>query len=406
MSDIAITGIGVVSSLGIGRESFWQNVRKSKSGIKRITHFDTSSLGSNIAGWIDNFNPADFMPPRTYRRMSRVSQLAVASSIEALDDSGLTLECVDRERIGVIMGTAYGSSSRVDDFFVSRLTEGPRGAQPFLFPETVPNAPASHIAIFHEITGPNSTFCQNEISAENAMIYAQNLLSQNLVDIVLVGGADELSPMMYSCYDAVRALNGTKVRAGEQVQPRVGGGLVLGEGGAVIVMERLAFAEERDARIYGLLKAGIVAGGMSAINHYDAEGHQMARTVYHALREAGVELDEVGQVDISANYSRDLDRMECRQLQQIFEGTAGDLEVTPLKYLAGDFGGAGITRAAAVLLSIYTREPLPTIRAESLIVQSAKVPQWHRNPSAKTDVTLMTSSTFGGGSSSLIFSKE
>jgi len=114
--------------------------------------------------------------------------MAVASSVEALQDSGLDINSIDRERIAVIMGTSYGSSFHIEDFYISLLEEGPRGTHPFLFPETVPNAPASHIAMYHGITGPNSTFCQNEISAENAIMYARNLLSQNLVDIALVGG--------------------------------------------------------------------------------------------------------------------------------------------------------------------------------------------------------------------------
>ena len=131
--------------------------------------------------------------------------MAVASSIEAVEDSRLVLETIDRERVAVIMGTSYGSSSHVDAFYLSLLKEGPRGAQPMLFPETVPNAPASHIAIYYKINGPNSTFCQNEISAESAMAYAVNLLSNDVVDVAIVGGAEELSEILFGCYDAVGA---------------------------------------------------------------------------------------------------------------------------------------------------------------------------------------------------------
>ncbi|MBA7654745.1 3-oxoacyl-[acyl-carrier-protein] synthase 2 [subsurface metagenome] len=185
MNDIVFTGIGVISSLGIGQEVFLANLRKAKAGIKRITSFDTSSLGSNIAGWIEDFDPRQFMSPGIYRRMGRISRMAVAASIEAVNDSDLILDTLDGERIAVIMGTAYGSSSHVEEFYLSLLENGPRGAQPFLFPETVPNAPASHIAMFHGITGPNTTFCQNEISAENSILYARDLLLQNIVDAVL-----------------------------------------------------------------------------------------------------------------------------------------------------------------------------------------------------------------------------
>ena len=146
--------------MGVGRETFWENCRKAKNGIRKITSFDTSALGSNIAGLVEGFNPGRFMLPKIYRRMGRISRMAVAASIEAMEDSGIKLDTIDKGKIGVIVGTAYGSSSHVEDFYLSLLNDGPRGAQPFLFPETVPNAPASHIAMFHGITGPNTTFAK------------------------------------------------------------------------------------------------------------------------------------------------------------------------------------------------------------------------------------------------------
>jgi 3-oxoacyl-[acyl-carrier-protein] synthase II len=406
MIEIAVTGIGVISPLGIGRETFWESCRKAKTGIKKITSFDTTSLRSNIAGWIDDFNPRHFLPPKSYRRMGRVSRMAVASSVEALQDSGLDMNSIDRERIAVIMGTSYGSSSHIEDFYVSLLEEGPRGAHPFLFPETVPNAPASYIAMFHGITGPNNTFCQNELSAENAIMYARNLLLQNLVDVVLVGGADELSAMQYTCYDAVGALNKVSAEEGETIRPEPGGGLILGEGAGILVMERIDVASKRDARIYGVMKSGAIRGGMTDIGHYEIEGEQMARAVFLAIENAGMDPGEIDQIDISANFTGELDRMEYNQLRQIFRKRNDNLEVTPLKYLMGDFGGAGIIRAAAILLSIYNKLPLPTVNAEALRSEAGNFPVWNISPTGKTDTALMTSATFGGGTSSLIFARK
>ena len=403
MNDVVITGIGVISPLGVGREASWENCRKAKTGIKKITSFDTSSFRSNIAGLVEGFDPSQFIPPRVYRRMSRISRMAVSSSVEALEDSRLNLDTLDRGRIAVIMGTAYGSSSHVEDFYMSLLRDGPRGAQPFLFPETVPNAPASHIAMFHAITGPNTTFCQNEISAENAILYAQNLLSQNLVDVVLVGGADELSAIQYSCYDALGVLNKVKVANDEPMNPKLGGGLILGEGAGVLVMERLDFALERDAEIYGILRSGVITGGITSIGHYEAEGGQMARALSLAIKQAGINSDEIDQINVSANLSGELDRMEYNQLKGIFRKHKNNLPVTPLKYLMGDFGGAGVIRAAAILLSLRHQVPLPTLSAEILNGERQRSLEWDLAVSGRTQVALMTTTTFGGGSVSLIF---
>jgi len=406
MSDIVITGIGVISAMGTGREAFWESCQKAKTGIKKVTAFDTSSLNSNVAGWIDDFVPRDHLPPRAYRRMSRISRLAVSSSVEALNDSGLNLENMEKERIAVIVGTSYGSSSHVEDFFVSFLKDGPRGAQPFLFPETVPNAPASHMAMFHGITGPNTTFCQNEISAENAILYARNLLLQNIVDVVLVGGADELSAMQYACYDALGALNKIKINDDELEAPKPGDGIILGEGAGTLVMERSDFAVKRGAKIYGQLKSGIMTGGLAAMGHYEVDGKQMGRAMSMAMEKAGIAPDEIDQIDVSANFAAALDRMEYQQLKSIFSDRADELVITPLKYLMGDFGGAGIIRAAAILLSLHRRLALPVLKAEVLKTGSQATLEWEIPTTSKIQSALMTSSTFGGGSCSLIFTSH
>lgn len=409
MSDVVITGIGVISSMGIGRESFWKSCRNATSGIKKITHFDSSPFRSNIAGWIDNFNPKDYMSPNAYRRMGRVSRMAVAASIEALEDSKLALETMDKDRIGVIMGTAYGSSSHVEDFFVSLLREGPRGAQPFLFPETVPNAPASHIAMFHGITGPNTTFCQNDISAENAILYAVNLLSQNIVDVVFVGGADELTAMQYGCYDALGVLNKITAKDEAAVNPAPGGGLVLGEGAGILIMEKSESACQRGASIYGALESGVSTGGVTSIGRYEVEGKETARAISLAIERAGIEKDKaenrIDIIDVSANFSPELDRMEFNQLRKIFPRHDDGLMVTPLKYLMGNFGGAGAIRVAALLLSLYRQSSLPSINAHSLIDESKDALDWRFPPDDDIQTALMTSSTFGGGSCSFIFSR-
>ena len=406
MNDIVFTGIGVISSLGIGQEVFLANLRKAKAGIKRITSFDTSALGSNIAGWIEDFDPRQFMSPGIYRRMGRISRMAVAASIEAVNDSDLILDTLDRERIAVIMGTAYGSSSHVEEFYLSLLENGPRGAQPFLFPETVPNAPASHIAMFHGITGPNTTFCQNEISAENAILYARGLLLQNIVDVVLVGGADELSPVLFMCYDALGALNRIKVEADQPVKPKPGRGLVLGEGAGILIMERRDFAVKRGARIYGILRSGVMTGGVTSTGHYEVEGDQMGRAMSLAMEQAGVDPDVIEQVHVSANFSGELDRMEYDQMKKAFEARTKGMRVTPLKYLMGDFGGAGTTRAAAILLSLYHQLPLPTVSAEMLKACPQHSLEWKIHPEEKFQLALMTTSTFGGGSTSLVFARN
>lgn len=402
MTDIAVTGIGVICSLGIGCKTLWENLLKAESGIRKIHSFDTANLRSNVAGCVEDFDPRQFMPIRVYRRMSRISQMAVATSIEALADSGLELDHVDKDRVAVIMGTAYGSGTSVEDFYCSFLNDGPRGAQPFYFPETVPNAPASHIAMFHGITGPNTTFCQNEISAENAVLYAQNILDRNYADIVLVGGADELSPILYNCYNTF--INRIWAEDDSEIKPRPGHGIVLGEGAGMIVMERLDSALNRGAGIYGMLKSAVITGGQAQTGHYEYDGDQMHRAIKLAIQHAGIDPDQIDQVSVSANYSGELDRMERQGLSSIFKKQVDNLMVTPLKYLTGDFGGAGIVRIAAALMSLRHQVHLPSVKLSDLMDDSDIV--WYTPGEGLISSSLITGSTFGGGSSSMIFAKH
>jgi 3-oxoacyl-[acyl-carrier-protein] synthase II len=404
MKKIVVTGIGVISSMGVGRDDFWEGCLTARSGLKRIDAFDTQAFRSNVAGCVEGFKPADYMPPMVYRRMSRISRMAVASSIEALEDSRLALEDTDRERVAVIMGTSYGSSSHVDAFYLSLLKDGPRGAQPMLFPETVPNAPASHIAIYHKISGPNITFCQNEISAETALDYAANLLENDVVDVAIVGGAEELSEIIFGCYDAVGALSRIRFNEGEPVEPVSADGLILGEGAATLILERTEFAEKRDARVYGFQNSVVIAGGDTAMGHYEKSGEQMAGALCQSLEKAGIKNSDVDHISISSNFSRELDAIEHEQIGRLFRNNRPDIRVTPLKYLTGDFGAAGITRAAAILMSLHHQQPLPSLPIDALLPGTHPLPEWEVRAPAAIQYALMTSTTFGGGSCSMVFS--
>ena len=402
--DIAITGIGVVSAIGIGQDRFWENCRAAANGISRIELFDTKRFRSNVAAWIPDFHPKAFMPAAAYRRMSRISRMAVAASIEAVADSGLELVAMNRDRCAVVMGTADGPSSQVNDFFESLLENGPRGTQPLFFPETVPNAPASHISIFHGITGPNTTFCQNMISAEQAICYGRDLILMGQADVALVGGADELSAAQFTCYDAIGALSRVRVNGERPDQRAFTGGMVIGEGAAVLILERLDAALSRGARIYGILSAAVVTGGRADIGHYETDGAQMARAITSALTEAALSPEDISQLNVAANYTRELGCIEYKQLAQLFPRACNALRVTPLKYLMGEFGGVGALRAAASLISLYHQQPLPTISVAALAMRNDFEFTWALNGHERLRAALMTSTTFGGACSCLIFS--
>ena len=404
---ISITGLGMLNGLGIGKSAFWYELVRGNSGIAPIRGFDTSKYVCNLGAEIDNFNPKDFMEPRFYRRLSRQSRLAVAASIEAIKDSGLKITDQNSRRIGVVFGTAFGSTEQTDGFFVSLLDHGPQAAEPILFPDTVPNAPASHVAMYHGLKGPNSTFCQNHLSGECALAYGIALLEQDQADVVLVGGVDELSSILFHSLASVRALK--PVQQLEILRPSqfpTGKGFIAGEGATCLVLERADFAERPEKKSYGTILSLTLTSGVVTQAHYELDGRSMVQGMWAALKEAKINVEEVGIIGLAANGVDELENAELAALEQIFGHQWHQIPRLPLRYFVGEFGGAGLLSVAAILLSLTEGNIPPAARGPSLTGLFGKA-QRFASATEKTLVAGMAlGSTFGGGSACTIVAKE
>ena len=404
---IIITGLGVSNALGIGKSAFWHGLIRHNSGIAPIRGFDTSKYASNLGAEIDNFDAKDFMEPRFYRRLSRQSRLAVAASIEAINDSGLEISELNRHRIGVVFGTAFGSTEQTDGFFVSLLAHGPQAAEPILFPDTVPNAPASHVAMYHGLKGPNSTFCQNHLSGECALAYGIALLEQDQADVVLIGGVDELSSILFHSLDSVRALKPIKQR--ESLQPSqfpTGRGFIVGEGVTCLVLERADFAERPEKKSYGTLLSLTLTSGVVAQAHYEPDGRAMAQGMGTALKEAKINLEEVDIIGLAANGVAELENAEAKALEEVFGHQWHQIPRLPLRYFVGEFGSAGLLSVATILLSLAEGTIPPTVRGPNLTGPFGKA-QRFASATEKTLVAGMAlGATFGGGSACTVIARQ
>lgn len=405
MDDIVITGMGIISSCGIGKEAFWENCLQGKTGIAPIQSFDTSGYASHLGGEVKGFNPKDFMPPLKYRRMSRVSRLAVAASIEALRDARLTITPQFAPSIGVVMGTGYGSTAQTDAFFVGLLKEGPEGANPSLFPDTVPNAAASQVSIYHGLQGPNTTFSHNEVSGEQALAFAYHLLQEGRAEVLLVGSADELSAVLFHSFAALRALS-PKGSGEEGMRPfdRRRNGRVLGEGAGVLVLEKRKKARERGVHIYGSLMACASTGSPVGIQRYEAGAEQMARTLNKVLQAAGLAPSQVHYISAAANSTPELDRAEALAIERVFQKQSSSVPLSSIKGHIGEFCGAGVLRAAALLLSMRDGKILPTL--------GLKDPEFNLNlirdqaRSQPIQYGLLNGFSFGGANVCLLLKNE
>lgn len=361
---VVVTGLGIVSSIGVGKEEFWENCLHGVSGIKPIHGFDVSSYRSKLGAQLPEIDFKSFIKPGNLRRMDRIGKIMVSAVRLALDDSGIGLGSVDPNRLGISIGTGLGSSDTVDQFFRSLLKEGPTGAAPLLFQTAVPNAIASHCSIEYGIKGVNLTFSHKETSTEMAMAFAYHLLKEGRADVILAGGGDELSKPLYHVYSMLGALSPGKGRGPEGMRPfdQERNGIVLGEGSGILVLETLEHAQKRGARIYVEIAGVGLSGSTDGLLRYDLKGDSIAKAMSFAAKEPST----VDYISAAANSTLDLDRAETLAIKNVFGERAKEIFVSSLKSMLGEFDGSGGIRACAMALSLHHGMIPPTIGTEYL----------------------------------------
>jgi 3-oxoacyl-[acyl-carrier-protein] synthase II len=361
---IVITGLGIVSSIGIGKEAFWENCLQGISGIKPIQGFDVSSYRSRSGAQLPEIDFKAFIKPANLRRMDRIGKIVVSAVRLAIDDSGLNLKEEDSSRIGISIGTGLGSSDTVDQFFRSLLKEGPIGAAPLLFQTAVPNAITSHCAIEYGIKGVNITFSHKESSTEMAMTFAYHLLKERRADVIFAGGGDELSEPLYHVYSMLGALSPGRGKGTEGMRPfdQDRNGIVLGEGSGILVLETLEHAKNRGAKIFAEMAGVGLSGSTDGLLRYDLKGDSIAK----AMSLAAEELQTVDYISAAANSTPDLDRAEGLAIKKVFKERAKEISVSSLKSILGEFDGSGGIRACGLSLSLYHGVIPPTIGTKHL----------------------------------------
>lgn len=361
---VVITGVGILSPIGVGREEFWKNCLLGTSGIKPIHRFDTSCYRSKLGGQLPEIDFKRFIKPANLRRMDRIGKIMVSAVKLSIDDSGIDLRQENPDRVGISIGTGLGSSDTVDQFFRALLKDGPVGAQPLLFQTAVPNAITSHCAIEYGIKGVNITFSHKETSAEMAIAYAYLLLKEGRADVLLAGGGDELSEPLFHVYSMLGALSPGRGKGIEGMRPfdRDRNGMILGEGSGILVLETLEHAVNRGARIYAEVGGVGLAGSTDGILRYDLSGASIARAMSLAVDHP----ERVDYISSAANSTLELDRAEALAIQKVFGERALEIPVSSLKSMIGEFDASGGLRACGLALSLFHGMIPPSIGIDHL----------------------------------------
>jgi 3-oxoacyl-[acyl-carrier-protein] synthase II len=353
---LCITGIGVVSPIGIGKEEFLLSLKNGRSGIEEIKEFDTHFSHSKKGGVVRSFHPKDFMPAAKIRRLDRASQFAIAASKLALTDAQFTVTETNSSRVGVVLGSGFCGLSSSEEFHRGQVLKGFLDLNPMLFPNTVPNAPSSYVSIELGIQGVNATLVQSFCTAEAAIFFACDQLRKGRADLILTGGVDELSEFLFRGFSELRLL-ATDEGHGEKSCPydQMRNGLVLGEGAGLLVIENEAHARSRGVRIYGYILSYSLVGKSS-----QGDGSEdLERSIEMALKgKKGIPIDSLSG---AGNSSRVLDALEAKGIKKALTNKSLQIPASSIKSMVGEAIASGGMRMVANVLSMENRFIPPTI---------------------------------------------
>lgn len=404
---VVVTGLGVVSPVGIGVQTSWSSLIAGKSGITRISKFDPSNFASQIAGEVKDFDVSQFLPAKEARRMDIFIQYGMAAAIEAVKDSGIVATEENAERIGVSIGSGIGGLQLIEDTNDIYDESGPRKISPFFIPGTIINMISGNLSIMYGFKGPNVAIVTACTTGTHSIGDAARMIEYGDADVMVAGGAEApITELSVGGFSATRALSTRNDDPATASRPwdKDRDGFVIGEGAGVMVLEEYESAKKRGARIY----AELIGYGMSA-DAYHMTAPNMdgpRRSMRNAMQNAGVNPDQVQFVNAHGTSTPLGDTNETNAIKAAFGDHAKKLVVNSTKSMTGHLlGGAGGLESVFTVLSVHHQISPPTI---NIFNQDPGCDLDYCANSArdmKIDVALKNNFGFGGTNGSLVFKR-
>lgn len=407
---VVVTGLGVISPIGIGSAAFWKALTEGVCGIDKLTQFDASGFDCRIAAEVKGFDPLAYgISKKDANRMERFIQFAVSCSREAVRDSGLELEKEERERIGVVVGSGIGSLHIIEEQHSVLLKSGPKRITPFLIPMLIVNEASGHIAITFGLRGPNTCVTTACASGSHAIGDAFRFIEHGDADIMVTGGTEScITPLGLGGFCALKALSTRNDEPKKASRPfdAQRDGFIMAEGCGIVILEELGHARKRGARIY----AEMVGFGMSCDAYHitapDPDGSGAALAMQWALRDAGLNPEDVDYVNAHGTSTKLNDKVETLAIKKAFGAHAKKVMVSSTKSMTGHLlGAAGGVEFAACCLALEKGVVPPTINYEHPDPECDLdyVPNQARK--ASLDVCMSNSLGFGGHNATLVVRK-
>ena len=404
---VVVTGIGLVSALGIGTNETWAALLAGTSGVTRITKFDVSGYATQIAAEVKGFDPLAFIEKKDVKKMDLFIQYAVAAAQFAMDDSRLEITRENATNIGVYIGSGIGGFITIEREHEALLDGGPRKVSPFFIPSAIINLASGQVSIRFGAKGPNSATCTACSASAHAIGDAYEIIKRCDADAMIAGGSEAaICPMSVAGFGQLRALSTRNDEPSRASRPfdKDRDGFIIGEGAGVLILEELEHAKRRGAKIY----AEIVGYGMSSDAYHmtapSEDGDGARRAMAMAIRKAGIGPDQIDYINAHGTSTPYNDRLETLAIHNCFGDHARKLAISSTKSMTGHLlGGAGGLEAGITALAVHHHIVPPTINLDDPDPECDLDYVPHQSRTMEIDYALSNSFGFGGTNAALLF---
>ncbi|MBI4006939.1 MAG: beta-ketoacyl-ACP synthase II [Planctomycetes bacterium] len=397
---VVITGLGAITPLGQDKKSLWSSLVEGKSGIKKITLFDTSNCEVHIAGEVQDFDPTRWFDQKQVRRLDRFVQFAVAASTAAVEDAGLDFNKTDRNKIGVVIGSGIGGIHEIEEQHTILLQKGPSRVSPFMIPRLMVNAAPGQVAIKYEIYGPNFSVVSACASGAHAIGEAFRIVQMGEADVMIAGGSEAtITPLCVSGFSSMKALSTRNSAPEKASRPFDKGrdGFVISEGAGIVVLEELNHAKQRNAEIYAELIGYGKSADASHIAAPDPEGRGACSSMRSALDDAQCTPEDVSYINAHATSTPLGDEVEIKAIKTVFNQHANKLVISSTKSMLGhQLGAAGSVELLICVLALQHNVVPPTINYETPDPECGGL-DFVPNEARKIKLNTVMSNSFGFG---------
>ncbi len=407
---VVITGMGVVTPIGIGLQDFWQGLMEGRNGVDLITKFDTTKFDTKFAAEVKNFDPLNYLDKKATKRLDEYAQFAIGSTTIAIEDSGLNLEKVDLERFGVVFGSGIGGIKTLKDQHFAYFESGtPKKISPFFITMMIADIAAGQISIKFGLKGPNYATISACATSSHAIADAFILVQRGSANLMIAGGSESaVQEMSIGGFNSMRALSTWNDRFKEASRPFDAdrNGFVLGEGSASLVLEEYEHAKERGATIYAEIAGIGLTGDAYHVTVPAPDGEGAARSMKEAIRDAELKPEDVDYINAHGTSTPYNDINETKAIKAVFNSHAYDLVVSSTKSMTGHLlGGAGAVESVATVLALKNNKIPPTINLTNPDPECDLNYSPLKPTNKKIRVAISNTFGFGGHNASILFKK-